>query len=489
MTDPMTLATRNLIIEALQAAPDADTSDPDFHTMFTPSSHREALAPDATVVKGARGTGKTYWAKALADPALREVAARSYLMPRLSRTEVVTAFGSAGGDEPVFPGKRAIEGLVQEFGKEDKLGARDLWSAVVLMALKVPQVIALDSWIERIRWTARNGEAYESAVRRADRETREQGKTLILLFDQLDRLHSKRAQIDLLLSGLLEVALELRLTTTALRAKIFVRPDLYESAPRNFADASKLDANAADLSWSRENLYGLFFHQLGNHASEAARAFRDSTEGDWRAEEGGRYIAPVEVLADQKAQERLFVTLAGPFMGTDRRKGHTYTWLPNHLQDGLGRISPRTLLSTLRKAAERTDSADATHPLPLYYEAIRESLSHAASVRVQELKDDLAWAALAVELLAGSQVPMEPSAVQYAWNTRGFSARLREVLERETAGGGPRDAGDPVALLGELEKLGVITYRTNGAVDLPDIYRLAFDIGRKGGVKRSTSPS
>jgi hypothetical protein len=484
MTDPTTLGRRNLIIEALRDAPDANTSTPDLRTMFTPSSHREALAPDVTVVRGARGTGKTYWAKALTDPVLREVAARSYMMPRLGHTEIVTAFGLEGGDEPVFPGKRAIAPLVQHFGKEDNLQPKDLWSAVVLMALKVPQVVALDSWIERIRWTARNGDAYETALRRADRETREQGKTLILLFDALEHLHSERQHVDSLLSGLFEVALELRLTTATLRAKIFVRPDMYDSAPRNFADASKLDANAADLSWSRENLYGLFFHQLGNHLSDQANAFRNFTEGAWRFEEG-RYIAPVEVLADQKAQERLFITLAGPFMGTDRRKGHTYTWIPNHLQDGLGRISPRTLLYTLRKAAQLTESADATHPLPLYYEAIRESLSHAATVRVRELQDDLGWAALAVELLTGSQVPMEPSQVHYAWSSRGFSAKLREVLERESEGSGPRNADNPVALLEELKELGVITDRTNGAVDLPDIYRLAFDIGRKGGVRRS----
>ncbi|MER5572096.1 hypothetical protein [Streptomyces massasporeus] len=484
MTDPQTLARRNLIVEALRGAPDANTTTPDLHTMFTPSSHREALAPDVTVVRGARGTGKTYWAKALTDPVLREVAARSYIMPRLSHTEVLTAFGLNGGDEPVFPGKRAIASLVQDFGKEDNLGPKDLWSAVVLMALKVPQIVALDSWIERIRWTARNGDAYESALRKADREAREQNKTLILLFDDLDHLHSERRHIDLLLSGLFEVALELRLSTTALRAKIFVRPDMYDSAPRHFADASKLDANAADLSWSRENLYGLFFHQLGNHASDQAKAFRDSTEGTWRFEEG-RHIAPVEVLADQKAQERLFVTLAGPFMGTDRRKGHTYTWIPNHLQDGLGRISPRTLLSTLRKAAQITAEAHATHPLPLYYEAIRESLSHAANTRVRELEDDLAWAALSIKLLAGTQVPMEPSTVQYAWSSGGFSAELRKVLEGEKAGSGPQHPDNPVLLLAELEKLGVVTYRTNGSVDLPDIYRLAFDIGRKGGVKRS----
>lgn len=486
MTDPTTLSNRALLIEALNSPQDADTAPPDLHTMFTPSSHREALAPDVTVVRGARGTGKTFWAKALTDPVLRDVAARSYFMPRLGQTEVITAFGLEGGDEPVFPGKRAIASLVRHFGADDDdLQPKDLWSAVVLTALKVPQVLATDSWLERIRWTARNGELFDAALRRANRELREQGKTLILLFDRLDHLHSDRAQLDRLLGGLLEVALELRLSTNTLRAKIFVRPDMYDSAPRAFADASKLDANAADLAWSRENLYGLLFHRLGNHTSPQAEAFRAGT-GTWREEEG-RFIAPVEVLADQKEQERIFVTLAGPFMGSDRRKGHTYTWVPNHLQDGLGRISPRTLLSTLRKAAELTAEKWAGHPLPLHYDAIRESLSHAAGVRVRELEDDIGWAALAVGLLNGSQVPMEPSAVHYAWSSQGFTSKLGEVLA-QGKGSSPRNADDPFALAAELKELGVVTYRTNGSIDLPDIYRLKFGIGRKGGVKRSPTP-
>ncbi|MFE5616466.1 hypothetical protein [Streptomyces sp. NPDC056524] len=478
MNDPAIQATRTLLIDALGSAPDANTSSPDLRTMFTPSSHRLALDPDVTVVRGARGTGKTYWAKALTDPTLRSVASDSYMMPRLGRTEVITAFALEGGDDPVFPGKRALADLVAR-----NVDPKDLWSAVVLMALKVPEVLAVESWSERIEWVGRNGEKYEAALRRADRETRERGKTLVLLFDALDHLHNEREHLDRLLSGLFEVALELRLTTGALRAKIFVRPDLYESAPKAFADASKLGANATDLSWSRENLYGLLFHQLGNHISEQAKAFRQAT-GEWRPEGEGRFIAPVAVIADQKRQEEVFVTLAGPFMGTDRRKGHTYTWVPNHLQDGLGRVSPRTWLHALFRAAQLTGDRYAGHSLPLHYDAIRESLSSASKNRVEELKDDIGWAALAVELLEGSQVPMEPSVVRYAWESNGLSTKIGKLLEDVKQGSGPRDIASLPAILQELLDLGVMTERTNKAIDLPDIYRLNFDIRRKGGVAR-----
>ncbi|MFC5958387.1 hypothetical protein ACFP51_29265 [Streptomyces pratens] len=479
MSEPTPADYRKLLIEALGAAPDANTTGPGLRTLFTPSSHRLALDPDVTVVRGARGTGKTFWAKALVDERLREIAAASYMMPRLRRTRVITAFGlgNEGTGEPPFPMKRTREKLVS-----DGVDPQDLWSAIVLMALDVPEVRSIDTWADRVRWARANPEAYDTAIIRADRHSRDRGETLVLLFDALDHLHGERGQADRLLSELFRLALELRLTTGTLRAKIFVRPDMYENAPKMFADASKLGANATDLEWSRENLYGLLFHQLGNHPTPEAEKFRAAT-GNW-TDEDGRHVAPVDVVADRRRQEEVFITLAGPFMGTDRRKGHTYTWVPNHLQDGRGRVSPRTWLKALCKAAVLTGERHAGHPAPLHYEAIRQSLSFAAHNRVEELQDDIGWAALAVEQLENSQVPLQPSALYYAWHQGSLAAKVKEHLEDPRSGSGPRALDNPAAVLEELIELGVMTRRSGEAIDIPDIYRLAFDISRKGGVPR-----
>ncbi|MFF5841052.1 hypothetical protein ACFY74_06215 [Streptomyces massasporeus] len=478
MSEPTVHEYRALLTQALGAPTDADTAGPDFRTLFTPSSHRVALDPDVTVVRGFRGTGKTCWAKALTDPELRRVAADAYMMPRLKRTEVRTGFGTDRSNDPAFPDTRTIRGLVAAGVQPD-----ELWSAVILNVLGTPEVRQLPNWTERVRWTRENFEAYGDALHRADRETREKKETLVLLFDGLEHLHTDRRQADLLLSGLFQLALELRLTTGTLRAKIFVRPDMYDSAPKAFADASKLGANATNLSWSRENLYGLLFHQLGNYDGSEAKKFREAT-GEWRAEGDGRYLPPVALLADQKRQEEVFISLAGPFMGKDRRKGHTYTWIPNHLQDGKAQVSPRTWLSSLGKAARLTGERWAGHPVPLHYDAISESLSTASAVRVAELKDDLGWAALAVEQLEGNQVPMEATTVHYAWHVGSLASKVRALLESEKGGSGPHNIDDPVALLKELDDLGVVTRRGTDTVDLPDIYRLAFDISRRGGVPR-----
>jgi hypothetical protein len=476
---PTTDEYRTLISRALGAALDADTDGPDRQRLFTPSSHRLALDPDVTVVRGARGTGKTYWAKALTDPGLREVAAGSYMMPRLRRVRVTTAFTTGGGADTPYPGKRRIARLLR--GGADP---ETFWCAIVMTALGVPEIASLTDWDDRLRWAAENEDAYEDALRKADREARDNGKTRVLLFDALDHLHAERATADRLVSALFQVALELRLTTGALRAKIFVRPDMYDSAPKTFPDASKLGANAADLTWSRENLYGLLFHRLGNDPGPEAEKFR-ALYGSWDDQGEGRFVAPVDLIADGKCQERAFVALAGPYMGTDRRKGHTFTWVPNHLQDGKGRVSPRTWLLALRTAANLTAERYATQPYPLHYEALRESLHEASRVRVDELKEDIGWAATAIEQLEGGQVPMEPSHVRQHWAQGGLAEILRRMREDDDENSGPRDIDDPFALIEELVELGVLTKRANGALDLPDVYRLAFNIGRRGGVRRN----
>lgn len=490
MTDRDPLSTdeyRTLLATAPGSAFDADTVSPDVTRLFTPSSHRRALDPDVTVVRGARGSGKTVWTKVLSDGRMREIAAASYMMPRLERMTVAT--GHARGGEPNLhhPSKHSISKLMED----PRVTPQHLWSAVVLTGLRAPEILRIEGWDKRVRWVADHMESYERALWTIDQEARKSGRTHLLIFDALEHLHNERPVVDQLVSGLFEVALDLRMSTSAIRAKIFVRPDMYESAPKHFPDASKLGANATDLTWTTENLYGLLYHQLGNHPSPEAEKFRAWT-GSWRSEGEGRCIAPVDVIATPKRQHDLFVTMAGPYMGPSHRRGHTYTWLPNHLQDGKGQVSPRTLLQAVSTAATISRDRYPAHEYALHYDAIRASVSTASQIRVDEITEDIRWAAVAVEQLRGGQVPMQPSVVLAYWRDSSLSARLREVLANGSQGSGPEDVDNHRELIDELERLGVMTRRAAGAtdlrdyaVDIPDVYRLAFGIGRKGVSRRA----
>ena len=47
------------------------------------------------------------------------------------------------------------------------------------------------------------------------------------------------------------------------------------------------------------------------------------------------------------------------------------------------------------------------------------------------------------------------------------------------------DLRNGAAVLDELKRIGVVSVRDDGRIDVPDIYREGFGIKRKGGTKRT----
>jgi hypothetical protein len=476
---------RDLLAAALPEATDADTSQPNLHSLFTPDSHRAALYVDSTVVRGGRGVGKTFWYRSLLDGTLRAVAAQEYGIERLRRLTVSAGYGAALAPD-LYPGPGGLRQLVEE-------GIRpyDLWYAVMLTALGQPELRELLEWRDRAAWIRTNPGAAERTVQRIDRQAQEEGTTHLVLFDALEHLHRVRAQADRLIGGILELALAMRLGTRNIRFKVFIRPDMFDGALLHFPDASKLTANAAALTWSRANLYGLLFHTLGNHESVYAARFRHLTP-DWQSEaEGQRHVPPAMLSGDEEYQAKQFTRIAGPYMGGNYRKGNTYTWLPNHLMDGVEQVSPRSFLSALGKAVAETRSMYAGHEFALHHEGIRRGVQTASETRVREVDEDTPWVRLAIDPLAGRQVPIDQETVVDLWNeARLADSLLKEADRYETADDvarvrtGPRYPDDPAGLVEELIALGVMRRRNDGRIDLPDVYRIAFNVGRKGGVPR-----
>ncbi|MFI6027889.1 hypothetical protein [Amycolatopsis magusensis] len=484
MNDSTATALRELLLQALPLTADSDTDGVDRNTLFTPTGHRRALEPDVTVVKGARGVGKTHWFKSLRDDQLREVAADEYQLPRLRSIEPLTGFGSALRPDE-YPTKRTLSSFIRE-GVEPV----DIWTAVTLNALGVASVQSLPTWRERLTWLQQNPEQVERELSRADEDAGRRGVTKLVMFDALDRLHTDRRLADRLSSGILEFALELRLSTRNIRAKVFIRHDMLDSAPLNFPDASKLTANTADLTWTNADLYGLLFQHIGNSDMSIAGWFREQT-GSWQ-DRGDRRLPPRDLVGDRDAQSSAFILLAGQYMGTNHRKGHTYTWLPNHLADGNGQTSPRSFLVALSAAAEETARTHAGHHVPLHWDAIRRGVQRASSVRVDQVNEDIPWVSTAIRPLADSQVPIEQPDVIDKWRAADLTEMLAahvdssddEAEDVEMPRAGPVNPSDYPKLIEELIALGVMTRRANGKLDLPDVYRIAFNIGRKGGVPR-----
>lgn len=68
--------------------------------------------------------------------------------------------------------------------------------------------------------------------------------------------------------------------------------------------------------------------------------------------------------------------------------------------------------------------------------------------------------------------------------TETLRAQAELTAEEEEVRTGPRHPDRYPGLIEELIELGVMRRRKDGRIDLPDVYRIAFSLGRKGGVPR-----
>lgn len=448
---------------------------------YVPPSHARALDPDATLIEGIRGAGKSFWFAQLASASHREFVRSRFPEARLPESiDVAQGFGT-GVQVSQAPDTDTLAGLARNFT------ARTIWRAVVAHQARIGGDFAvLKTWKNRVAWVQNNPEEYAEALEAADRKLVRQGKTLLVLFDALDRMAEDWQHIRTLAKGLLQVALDMR-STRAIRCKLFVRPDLLQDpAITSFPDYAKLLATKASLVWHRADLYALLYQCLG-HASSSSKAFKalvaDVMGTVPRPAKQG-WTVPVRLRRDELLQEALFEQISGTAMGSSTKRGKPYTWLVNHLQDGLNQVSPRSFYAALGKAAAETAT---DYELPLDYRGIQRGVQEASQIRVQEITEDYPWVRDVMAPLKGNLiVPCDSSDIVQIWKADNTVAKLQAQLQKK---GAPVklppqniDQG-AVGILLDLEPLGMVQRIPGNRIQMPDVYRVAFGFGRRGGVK------
>ena len=193
---------------------------------------------------------------------------------------------------------------------------------------------------------------------------------------------------------------------------------------------------------------------------------------------------PVELRTNEALQESLFEQLAGKAMGASTKRGKPYTWLVNHLQDSIDQVSPRSLFAALKAAAVETPADDL---LPLNYRGIQVGVQQASQIRVKEITEDYPWVKWVMEPLRGNlTVPCSVRDIEQIWTAEKTLSTLESRLT--TQGDAVKlppqnlDLG-PTGILTDLEGLGMLERIAGKRVQMPDVYRVAFGFGRRGGVK------
>jgi hypothetical protein len=440
--------------------------------IYTPPGHAAVLDPERSLVEGGRGMGKSFWSGALVDGQTRQLLDASYPHRGLSDCDVRLGFaaGDMGPDSP--PSEEVLDQLTVVDGFSPEL----VWRAVLWRyALETTGLSAPSTWRETLAKCAQDAERVQLDLHNADLALRARHRRLLVVFDALDRLGSDWDTIRKRSQALLRLTLAVR-QYRAIKVKVFIRSDQYaDDALFSFPDASKLKAAAVALEWTRRDLYGLAFRRLQADSAAAACFIRFV----------GRFgSGDLPGLGESEdAQQKIFVAMAGPHMGRGPRRGKTYPWLHNHLGDALGRVSPRSFLIALRHAAEHRPAPEERIFDPKGLEA---GVRAASETRVEQLAEEYRWVKLALAPLADLRVPCDAEEFGLRWRQAGTTDQLlRAVVDQHYLG--PIEmthkvGSDEDALLEALRRIAVVERRPDGRINIPDIFRIAAKLLKRGGV-------
>lgn len=439
--------------------------------------HSLALRPETVVVRGGRGAGKSALFGLLRD-ARESSNFRDFFDNdnRIPDALWVDAFSEL---DSYHPQASTLDALARDHSDAE---LRTFWSAHLLKRLcdERPDIevdlpceleeALIDTAVERwLSLAIRHQGRINAGLDRIERILEEEGRYLFAVYDHLDRIGTfDRRTRGRYGSGLLALWLSLSNRYSHLRAKIFLREDLFEDAIQSFPDATKMRPRSVSIEWDVAALYRVVARHMANISGELRR---------WLTEVRGLNINdrgtfgwfPGEM--HEKEQKAFATRLAGEAMGKGIKKGYTFRWIPNRLQDAQIKIVPRSILCLLGFAAENAVKSPLSRGARLLQPGdLFAGLEPTSKERAREIAEEYPIVNR-LENFRNAHVMMDP---------REASGRLGTPVTND----GNPDVTDGDSVIEELVGLGVLRIRPDGRIDVPDIYRYGFGIKRKGGVAK-----
>jgi hypothetical protein len=454
---------------------------PRVEEIFTPEQHANALDPNAPIVVGARGTGKSFWAGVLEHDDTRAVANLAY--PNLGLNRLIVRSGYNGLATEGVVSAKIIDARVPPATESEK--ASDFWFAIILRATKsaVYPDVELMTVREAMEQYA-DPEDWQKEIVRLDKELTASDRTLLITFDALDTASKEWKRSSLLIDALFEVIWSLR-ARRSICAKIFIRPEQLDDDTLSFVELPKLRSGRVELKWTQADLYGLLFWRL---------AMTSRTNASF-AELLGQLDSTIpndlvnnyhgwSLLYDTSQQMEVMTLMAGAYMGSHKRKGSTYNWPYKHLSDANGKVTPRSFIKLFVEAAKfRQPPANQV----ISADGIRHGLREASKVRVDQLGIEYKWIKRALAPLAGLTIPCTKTALYDRWEETNTVKLILEASSDPDTGFlppfPPLSRKNHMALLAtSMAQIGLFSYRADGRVDIPDLFRVAAQMLKKGGI-------
>jgi hypothetical protein len=456
------------------------------------ADYRLVLEPNTLLILGGRGVGKTELFRLLAIPSGREYLVASLgirSLPNLGKTTWIAGFGRTRKTEKRFPTPESVE---TEMGNATNIEWRSFWIGLILGVLLQQEDFKFkDFLIEQIEteivnilrndlsrlsiWKLivnQNLEKLNSVLDKLDQKLIEADDWLFVTYDELDRLVASYIVLASPIRELLALWLDRWRRWDRIRPKIFLRTDLFREDFLSFPDASKLQAHQIRLEWKHSWLYQLLVKRLANSGIEMTEYLQNIPDLIIENKTGLGWTA----TSNEKLFEELIERMIGKYMGANAKKGITYRWIPNHLQDAGGRIAPRSFLKLFALAAQSRIQQHSTveqNTLLLQPSDLQGALMNTSDDRIRELQEEYPWLESLKTSLVNLIAPMQKEIFLDAVKSTIWSPEKQPPVT------------NPEGILQYLLQLGIVESRSDGRINMPEIYHYGFKIKRKGGVKRT----
>lgn len=459
-------------------------------TFYPVAEHARAFDPEVVLIIGPRGSGKTALFRAVIELDLLPAIARhapDVRLPPLDahRTTWISGYPIGAG----FPDARGLRNFVGKRSSTPE-STLELWLTYLARILstrldKASQetlrpLLSLQGGDVMTNYDKFRslGDAVVLALDRLDEALRRADARVFIGYDELDTLGAPDWEtMSAGIRGLVAFWASYARRWKRIRAKIFIRTDLFRRhATAGGADLAKLAANRAELEWSDKNLYSMLIKRVANASDE----LRQYCEGARLRFEDDDELGAVPLVLRAEHARPLVDRMVGPYMGANLKKGLVFRWLLDHIRDGKGNALPRPLVRLVEEAAQRelNFGAAARPPRLLTPVSFRVALDVVSQEHVTQATDEWPWLTGVRSRLAGDQVP---------WDRRQLLERRLAVNWDKSWSGSVETrppVDDPAQFVDYLLEIGVFRERSDGRIDVPDLFLAGLGLKRKGGVRR-----
>ncbi len=481
---------RALLHDLQRMPPDADLiwDTDDVLRRFVPLPlHDRLFDPQVMIIRGARGAGKSmlfHVLRALAEKGLPLTA----LFPRARVQEPtwIEGFAETGMRHPAT---HIVEEFVKSASDEE---LRTFWTLHLTLCVLhqfeptlfegQPEGSRSTKWLKephQIRQWLQLGPHSENrfvtGLDQIETALADDKRQIFVTYDHLDKIGLHDAEVRArATSSLLSLWLSLGNRYRMLRPKIFLREDLFERSAHQSADASKLRGRSLSLTWDTQALYRMLVRHMAAESPALAAWIQKGKHGVPLTEHPTFGLMPPDHLPEDGAisQRKLVERIVGPHMGKGPTAGIPYRWIPGRLQDAHKVVVPRSVLTLFAIAAEKalSNGPQATSTRLLHPDELRGAIEGTSRQHVNQTAEEH-LVVMRLENLRGRVLLLDRD-------------ETVEALARPRPGLRDGFGEDGEWVLDELLRIGIVRRRHDGRLDVPDIYRFAFGLKRKGGVAR-----